>query len=96
MTEQRQDRWYVYIIQSDKTGQLYVGSAKDPRARLKKHNAGKGAKFTRGRGPWRLLAFAYGGPDRSSALWREQRVKQLRRVARLQWVEQYKVDEKWT
>jgi putative endonuclease len=47
-------KWYVYIIKSEKSGVLYTGIATDIKRRLQEHNEGKGAKFTRGRGPWEM------------------------------------------
>lgn len=46
--------WFVYILVNE-TGISYTGIAKDVAARVAKHNAGTGARFTRGRGPWRPL-----------------------------------------
>jgi putative endonuclease len=47
--------WFVYIaLCADET--LYVGVALDVKARLEAHDAGRGARYTRGRGPLRLLA----------------------------------------
>ena len=47
--------WYVYIAEcADRT--LYVGIARDVAARIAAHDAGRGAKYTRGRGPLRVLA----------------------------------------
>jgi putative endonuclease len=37
-------------------GTLYVGIARDVAARIAAHDAGRGARYTRGRGPLRLLA----------------------------------------
>ena len=47
---------YVYMIKSIKREKVttYVGHTKDLKNRLKLHNAGKGAKFTRGR-KWTLI-----------------------------------------
>ena len=47
---------YVYMIKSIKRGKVttYVGHTKDLKNRLKLHNSGKGAKFTRGR-KWTLI-----------------------------------------
>jgi len=65
--------WTVYLVEcSDST--LYCGIAKDLAARLAKHDAGKGAKYTRGRGPVRLMA-SRGGLTKSEALKLEIAVK---------------------
>jgi putative endonuclease len=45
--------WFTYIIEcSDKT--LYVGTTNNIEKRMAKHNAGKGAKYTRGRTPVKI------------------------------------------
>src|SRR5699024_5050052 len=44
---------YVYILEC-KDGSLYTGYTTDITARLKKHESGKGAKYTRGRGTLKL------------------------------------------
>ncbi len=49
------DPWFVYVARCA-DGTLYVGIARDVAARLAAHNAGRGARYTRGRGPLRLLA----------------------------------------
>ena len=47
--------YYVYMLKSiGKKSVTYVGYAKDLSKRIKLHNSGKGAKFTRGR-EWRLI-----------------------------------------
>lgn len=49
------ERWFLYIARcSDQT--LYVGIARDVAARIAQHDAGDGAKYTRGRGPLTVLA----------------------------------------
>ena len=46
--------WVVYLVRcADDT--LYCGITNDLRARLAAHTAGKGAKYTRGRGPVTLF-----------------------------------------
>lgn len=47
--------WFVYIARcSDES--LYCGIARDVTARIAQHDAGKGARYTRGRGPLRIEA----------------------------------------
>ena len=46
--------WFVYIAECA-DGTLYVGVARDVSARFAAHDAGRGARYTRGRGPLRLL-----------------------------------------
>ncbi|MEQ8276156.1 MAG: GIY-YIG nuclease family protein [Deltaproteobacteria bacterium] len=69
--------WYVYLLEcADAT--LYCGVAKDVDRRIGEHNAGKGAKYTRGRAPVKLVASA--GPMRwGDALRMERAVKKLDR-----------------
>lgn len=70
--------FYVYIANCA-DGAFYTGIAKDPEARLKKHNAGKGAKYMRGK---RLPAkLVYVSPKRSlsDALIEEAFIKTLTR-----------------
>src|SRR5437773_554869 len=69
---------FVYIVRCA-DGTLYTGYARDPRARERAHNRGRGAKYTAGRRPVRLVyqeAFRSVG----KALAREYVVKQLTRV----------------
>jgi putative endonuclease len=46
--------WSVYLLEC-RDGSIYCGITKDISRRLKQHNDGVGAKYTRGRGPVRLL-----------------------------------------
>ncbi|MBK9072476.1 MAG: GIY-YIG nuclease family protein [Myxococcales bacterium] len=73
--------YFVYLLRcADKT--LYTGIARDVAKRLAEHNAGKGAKYTRGRGPLRLLATA-ACADRASAQRLEAAVKAQPRAQKL-------------
>ena len=63
-------------------GSLYTGIAKDVRARVSAHNAGRGAAYTRSRRPVRLV-YREDGFTRSTALSREARIKTLARVEKL-------------
>jgi putative endonuclease len=48
------EAWFVYIAECV-DGTLYVGVARDVAARIAAHDAGRGARYTRGRGPLQLL-----------------------------------------
>ena len=74
--------WYVYILKSEVTGKLYTGIAIDPNARLLKHNAGTGAKFTRTGRPWSIV-YVERGLSHGDALRRELAIKALSREAKL-------------
>ena len=76
--------WYVYMLRC-RDGTLYTGSTNDLERRLAAHNAGKGAKYTRGRRPVTLVYWE-SCPDRSSALRREYAVKQMSRSQKLELV----------
>ena len=68
-------RWHVYIVRcSDKS--LYTGIAKDVAARVAQHNAGTGAKYTRGRLPVELVYYEYVG-EHGAALRRELAIKRM-------------------
>jgi len=70
--------YWVYIVCcSDKT--LYTGSTPQLARRIEEHNAGKGAKYTRGRGPV-FLAQAWVAENRSQALKIEALIKAQRRA----------------
>ncbi|MBQ3135005.1 MAG: GIY-YIG nuclease family protein [Oscillospiraceae bacterium] len=73
--------WYVYILRCG-DGTLYTGSTDDVEKRLAAHRAGKGAKYTRGRGPLELAYFEQ-LPDKSAALRREYEIKQMTRQEKL-------------
>jgi putative endonuclease len=50
----RNRTWYVYLLECA-DGTLYTGISLDPERRVKQHNAGRGARYTRTRLPVRLL-----------------------------------------
>ena len=68
--------WCVYLIKSFKDGSIYTGVSTDYKRRIKEHNAGRGAKYTRGRGPWHLMA-VYIVSTKSEALKKEFYIKSL-------------------
>ena len=69
--------WIVYILRCG-DGTLYTGVTNNLPRRLAAHRAGRGAKYTRGRGPLELV-YAEAQPDRAAASRREWAVKQLTR-----------------
>lgn len=68
---------FVYIL-ACADGSLYTGYTTELLRRLRAHNEGKGAKYTRGRGPVDLLYWEEGA-DRSWGLRREEGIKRLSR-----------------
>ena len=73
--------WFVYMLRCG-DGSLYTGIARDVQARLQMHRSGKGAKYTRGRGPLELV-YTEECADKSEALKRELAIKALSREDKL-------------
>ena len=69
--------WKLYILRCG-DGSLYTGITTDVQKRLEAHQSGKGAKYTRGRGPLKLV-YREECADHSAALRREWEIKQLSR-----------------
>lgn len=72
---------FVYILRCS-DGTLYSGWTSDLEARLKTHNAGKGAKYTRSRLPVELV-YSEELESPSAAMRREYELKQLSRKEKL-------------
>lgn len=70
-------KWYLYILRCG-DGTLYTGITTDVQARFAQLQAGKGAKYTRGRGPLEVV-YTEECEDHSAALKRELAVKALSR-----------------
>ena len=68
---------YVYVL-SCADGSLYTGYTTDPVRRVAEHDAGEGAKYTRGRTPVELVHVER-HDSRGAALSREHEVKSLSR-----------------
>jgi putative endonuclease len=78
--------WCVYILLcNDKT--LYTGVTNNLEKRLRDHEAGSGAKYTRGRGPLKLL-YRENHETRSQAQKREFHIKTLSRQDKLDLIAQ--------
>lgn len=77
--------WYVYMLRCG-DGTLYTGATDNVERRFAAHSAGKGAKYTRGRGPLELC-YTEELPDKSAALKREADIKKLPRAEKLQLIE---------
>ena len=76
--------WYVYLARcADDT--FYCGIARDVAARIAAHDAGTGARYTRGRGPLTVLLVRR-CRDKGRALRLEHAIKQLSRDAKEQLV----------
>ena len=78
--------WKLYMLRCG-DGSIYTGIAVDVQQRLEMHRSGKGAKYTRGRGPLELCYVEECGTH-SDALKREYAVKALpRQEKELLWKE---------
>ena len=76
---------YVYILKcSDNT--LYTGWTTSLEKRLKSHNSGKGAKYTRVRLPVEIVYFEE-FQDKKEAMKREYAIKQLSRQEKLKLID---------
>lgn len=73
--------YFVYILKcADNT--LYTGITNDIEKRIKIHNDGTGAKYTRGRTPVKLM-YSEIAASKSEALGREIEIKKLSRPEKL-------------
>ena len=77
--------WKLYMLRC-RDGSLYTGITTDVEKRVAAHNAGKGAKYTRGRGPLELVYCEDCG-DHSAALKRELEIKSLTKEDKLKQIE---------
>lgn len=69
--------WFVYILEC-KDGTFYTGITDDLNSRLVTHNAGKGARYTKGRVPV-VLRYSEKVKGRSMASKREAEIKKMSR-----------------
>ncbi|NMA93864.1 MAG: GIY-YIG nuclease family protein [Clostridiales bacterium] len=79
--------YYVYLLHCADDS-LYCGIARDPEHRLKMHNSGKGAKYTRSRRPCELV-LQEGPYTRGDALSREAEIKALSRAEKEEFILKY-------
>lgn len=70
-------QWFLYILECG-DGSFYTGITTDVEKRIKKHNAGCGAKYTRGRGPV-VLKYREAFDTESLARKREREIKDFSR-----------------
>ena len=75
-------KWFVYLLRCG-DGSLYCGITDHVQRRLEAHQVGKGAKYTRGRGPLEL-AYTEECGSYSEALKREYAIKQLPRKSKIE------------
>lgn len=73
--------WHIYILQCS-DGTLYTGITNDLEKRIRQHNEGKGAKYTRGRGPVALVK-SFKRFSKGDALKLEYKIKKLSKEDKL-------------
>jgi putative endonuclease len=76
---------YCYILECA-DGTFYTGWTTDPERRVKEHNAGYGARYTRSRRPVKL-AYVEPQPDRITAMKRERAIKVMARSRKIKLIE---------
>jgi putative endonuclease len=81
---------YVYVLECA-DGTLYTGYTTDPERRVREHDAGDGAKYTRGRTPVELR-YVERYESRSEAMSREYELKQLPRAEKEQLLDRGRSD----
>ena len=78
--------YYTYILQSEKTGRLYIGQTRDVSKRITEHNAGL-SRSTRGYIPWKLLHYEELN-NRHEAMKLEHKLKKWKSKIRvLEWID---------
>ena len=84
-------QWVLYILECG-DGTFYTGITDDLKRRLKAHSQGKGAKYTRGRGPLKLR-YLEACEDHSVALKLEYQMKQRTRQQKLELIREKGISE---
>lgn len=70
--------FYIYMVHC-KDGTFYTGFTNDVEGRIRTHNEGKGARYTRGRLPVTLV-YMESFADKSTAMKREYEIKKYPRI----------------
>lgn len=81
-TKKNDMHWTVYILRCA-DGSLYTGITTNLTRRVKAHDAGKGARYTQGRGPFQLVHQEF-HKNRAEATKRELSIKSLSRSQKLE------------
>ena len=79
---------YTYIVRC-RDGSLYTGWTNNLEKRIRDHNSGKGAKYTKSRRPV-LLAYYEEFATKEEAMRREWEIKQLKRQEKQDLVERFR------
>ncbi len=76
--------WYVYVLRC-RDNTLYCGISNDVAKRVEAHTKGLGAKYTRGRGPFAVVA-RWACPSKADALKAEIAFKRLSKERKLRYL----------
>ena len=79
--------WYLYVVLCSDSS-LYTGITTSIQRRLHEHNTGRGAKYTRGRGPV-VLVHVRQYKNRSEASTAEAKFKKFRRKKKIQIIQNF-------
>ncbi len=79
--------YYCYMVECA-DGTYYTGWTTDPERRVKEHNAGRGALYTKFRRPVELI-YLEEVTDRSTAQRREHKIKKLTREKKVDLVREF-------
>lgn len=77
--------WTVYMLRCS-DGSFYTGITNDLEKRLKRHQSGRGAKYTRCRRPVEVV-HTEPAADRRSAMRREIAIKRMTRAAKMRLIQ---------
>jgi putative endonuclease len=70
---QNKSKYWVYAIESEISGRIYIGQTSDLDDRLKRHNSGE-VYSTKAQRPWILVVYEEYS-SRSQAMWKESELK---------------------
>jgi len=87
VSESRRVGYYCYMVECA-DGTIYTGWTTDPERRVKEHNAGRGALYTKFRCPVELI-YVEEVTDRSAAQRREYKIKKLTREKKVNLVREF-------
>jgi putative endonuclease len=83
----KKQRWLVYMLECG-DGTLYTGISNNVAARIEAHRLGRGAKYTRGRQPLKLVC-TIASRNKSAALKKEYAIKGLSKDQKLALIKKY-------
>ena len=85
--------FYCYILHCA-NDTYYTGWTTDPKRRVKEHNAGRGARYTRMNGPVELV-YVEEVEDHSTALKREIQIKRYSHARKAAMAESFEMPSDW-